>query len=204
MKKDHVILDFVRTPVPQKIETGRSVEGKMRPNPIFANPDVAYDDLKASTDLLESRYVASLSGGKESTALLHQAETDWIDNMRNEAYFVDRIANGNGAIILSAGFNLAKQPSPAVRPEFSVELGEKSGSVFLRRQRVDSARSYIWQYFIGENPGNEPDWVNAQITTQASVELTGLTPLTKYWFRVAVVTPTGTTAFNAPIMQVVI
>ena len=204
MKKDHVVLSFVKDPIAKKIETGRSVEGKMRLKPIFANPDVPYDDLKASTDLLETRYVASLNGGKEATALMHQAEDDWIDKIRTEAYFVDRIANGDGAVILSAGFNLAKQPSPAVRPEFSVELGEKSGSVVLRRQKIDGARSYVWQYYMGENPGNETDWVNAQVTTQASVELTGLTPLSKYWFRVAAVTINGTTAFCTPIMQVVI
>ena len=204
MKKDHVVLSFVKDPIAKKVETGRSVEGKMRPNPIFANPDVPYDDLKASTDTLEARYVASLSGGKEATALMHQAEADWIDKMRTEAYYVDRIADGDGAVILSAGFNLAKQPSPAVRPEFSVELGEKSGSVSLRHQKIDGARSYIWQYCIGEIPGNETDWVNAQVTSQVSVELTSLTPLTKYWFRVAAVTISGTTAFCTPIMQVVI
>jgi len=36
--------------------------------------------------------------------------------------------------------------------------------------------SYIWQYCIGEIPGNETDWINAQVTSQASVELTSLTP----------------------------
>jgi len=199
MKKDHAVLDFVKAPIAIKIETGRNVESKMRANPIYANPDVPLDDLKASTDLLETRNVAALSGGKEATALMHQAEEDWINKMRLTARFVDRIADGDSVIILGAGFNLAKQPSPATRPEFSVELGEKSGSVVLQRKRVVGARSYIWQQSIDGN-----DWTTAQTTAQASVELTGLIPLTKYWFRVAVVTINGTTDFNDPITQVVI
>jgi hypothetical protein len=199
MKKDHAILDFVKAPIAVKIETGRSVETKMRPNPIFVNPDVPFDDLKACTNLLETRNVAALNGGKEATALLHQTEEDWINKMRITARYVDRIANGDGAIILGAGFNLAKQPAPASRPEFSVEQGEKSGSVYLQRKRVTGARSYIWQ----QSTDGEV-WTTAQTTAQASVEITGLTPLTKYWFRVAAVTITGTTDFNDPIMQVVI
>ncbi|MEI8272122.1 MAG: fibronectin type III domain-containing protein [Paludibacter sp.] len=199
MKKDHAVLDFVKAPIAIKIETGRNVETKMRSNPIYADPDVPIDDLKASTDLLETRNVAALSGGKEATALLHQAEEDWVNKMRLTARFVDRIADGDSAIILGAGFNLAKQPAPAARPEFSVDLGEKSGSVVLQRKRVVGARSYIWQQSID---GNE--WKTAQTTAQASVELTGLTPLTKYWFRAAVVTINGTSDFNDPITQVVI
>jgi hypothetical protein len=204
MKKDHVVLDFIKMPVAHKIEAGRNVESKMKLNPNFTTPDVPLDDLKASTDLLETRYVASLSGGKEETALMHQAEAVWVDNMRTEAYYVDRIAKGDSAVMLSAGFNLAKQPSPAVRPEFSVELGEKSGSVQLRRQKVEGARSYIWQYFMGENPSNDTNWVNAHVTPQTSVLITDLVPLNKYWFRVAAVTITSTSAFCTPIMQVVI
>ena len=199
MKKDHAVLDFVKAPIAIKIETGRNVETKMRSNPIYADPDVPLDDLKACTDLLETRNVAALSGGKEATALLHQTEEDWVGKMRLTARFVDRIADGDSAIILGAGFNLAKQPAPATRPEFSVDLGEKSGSVVLQRKRVVGARSYIWQQSID---GNE--WITAQTTAQASVELTGLTPLTKYWFRVAVVTINGTTDFSDPIFQVVI
>ena len=204
MKKDHVVLSFVKEPIAKKIEIGRNVESKMRQIPIFNNPDVSYEELRASTDTLETRYVASLSGGKESTALMRQAETDWVDKMRREAYYVDRIADGDGAIILSAGFDLAKQPAPATRPEFSVELGEKSGSVILRRKKVEGARSYIWQYYIGETPTADANWVNAEVTTQASVELTGLKTLTKYWFRAAAVTADGTSPFTDPIMQAVI
>lgn len=204
MKKDHVILDFVRISVAHKIETGRNVESEMRSNPNFTDPDVTMDVLKAKTDILESRNVAALSGGKAETALLHQAMDDWDDTMRKIARYVDRVADGDSAIILSSGLSIAKQPTPATRPEFSVDLGEKSGSVVLQRKRVDGARSYIWQYYIGETPSNDANWINAQVTSQASVELSGLTQLSKYWFRVAAVTITGTTAFCDPIMQVVI
>ena len=74
----------------------------------------------------------------------------------------------------------------------------------LRRLRVEGARSYIWQYCTGEAPASEADWTNAQVTTQATVELTGLTPFTKFWFRVAAVTINGTTAYCKPVMQSVI
>ena len=188
MKRDHVVLDFIYFPVAHKIEIGKSVESKMRNNALFANPDVPLDDIKAATDLLESRNVAAMSGGKESTALMHQAEEDWSKKMRLEALYVDRIADGDSAVILSAGFSLAKQP----------------GSVVLRHKRIEGARSYVWQYCIGENPTDNSSWVIADVTPQATVTLTGLTPLTKYWFRVAAVTIDGTGEYCTPVMQVVI
>ena len=205
MKKDRIVLDFVRIPVAQKTEFGKGVISKMKNNPKFATPDVTVEELEAKNTLLETRSVAALSGGKEATALMHQTEDEWNDLMRKMAKYVDRIADGDDTIILSAGFNLAKQPAPAVRPEFSVELGEKSGSVIIRRQAADGAKSYIWQYCVGETPAaNDADWVTAQVTSKASVELTGLTPKATYWFRSAAVTPNGTTAYNSPVMQVVI
>ena len=205
MKKDRIVLDFVRIPVAQKTEFGKGVISKMKNNPKFATPDVTVDELEAKNTLLETRSVAALSGGKEATALMHQTEDEWNDLMRKMAKYVDRIADGDDTIILSAGFNLAKQPAPSLRPEFSVELGEKSGSVIIRRQAADGAKSYIWQYYVGETPAaNDADWVTAQVTSKASVELTGLTPKTTYWFRSSAVTPNGTTAYNSPVMQVVI
>ncbi len=205
MKKDRIILDFVRIPVAQKTEFGKGVISKVKNNPKFATPDVSVDDLEVKNTLLETRSVAALGGGKEATALLHQTEEEWNDFMRKMAKYVDRIADGDDAVILSAGFNLAKKPAPAVRPDFSIELGDKSGSVTIRRQAVDGARSYIWQYCMGETPAaNDVDWVTAQVTSKVTAELTGLISKTTYWFRSAAVMPTGTSAFTSAVKQVVI
>ncbi|NDP23097.1 MAG: hypothetical protein GZ091_18750 [Paludibacter sp.] len=205
MKKDRIVLDFIKKPVAQKIEFGKGVIAKMKDNPTFATPDVILDNLETKNELLETRSIAALSGGKEATALMHQTQDEWDEMMRKMAKYVDRIADGNETIILNAGFNLAKQPSPAVRPDFSVELGEKSGSVTIRRQAVEGAKSYIWQHCMGEIPSaHDADWATAQVTSKASVDLTGLSPLTKYWFRSSAVTTAGTNSQTSPVMQVVI
>lgn len=205
MKKERIVFDFIKKPVSSKIEFSRNVCTRMTGNVNFPAPDVDLKVLGAKTDLLETRSVAAFNGDKEARALMHQTEVELDDYLRKQAGYVNRIADGNEAIILSAGFNLAKQPSPAVRPDFSVELGVKSGSVVIRRQAVDGAKSYIWQYCIGETPSdNDADWVTVQVTVKASVEISGLTPLNKYWFRSAPVTTSGTMAYNPPVMKIVV
>lgn len=205
MKRERVVLDFTRMPVIQKYEIGHNVVGKMKNNPKFPEPDVTIAELETRTDLLEQRNIDALSGGKEATALLRQAEEEWNNAMRLMARYVDRIADGDATVILNAGFNTAKQPITGNRPQFTVELGALSGTVSLRRQKAEGARSYLWQYYIGENvPTNETDWVTAQATTKVSVELAGLTPMTKYWFRCSAVTIDGITGYTIPVMKVVL
>ena len=204
MKKDKVVYDFIRLSASEKPDFGTNVIQKMTGNMRFPTPDESLDSLRAKTELVRSRSVAALSGGKEATALLHQAIDDWDDAMRKEANYVNRIADGDGAIILSAGFNLAKPNTPGQRPEFTAENGSHSGTVLLHHIVIDGAKSYIWQYYIGETPGDESKWIIATVTTKANAKLTGLTPMTKYWFRVAAVTIDGTGAYSQPILLVVI
>ena len=205
MKKDKVVLDFIKIPIAQKVEFTRGVISKMKNNPKFTDLVVKVEELEAKVDLLETRSVAALGGGKEATALMHQTEYELDDMLRKMAKSVDGIADGDNTIILSSGFNLAKQPAPAIRPDFSVELGDRSGSVIIRRQAVDGAKSYIWQYCSGETPAaTDAEWTTAKVTSKASVEISGLTALTKYWFRSAVVTASYTSPYTSPIMQGVV
>jgi hypothetical protein len=177
----------------------------MTNNEKFLKPDVALTDIDAKTVLLEQRSIFSLSGGKEATALMHQTEAEWDDLMRKMAKYVDRIADGDGAVILNAGFNLAKQSAPVSRPEFSVELGDKSGTVAVRRQKIEGAKSYIWQFCVGETPSeNENDWQLGAATSKVTATITGLTPLAKHWFRSYAITIEGTAELVGPIAQVVI
>ena len=200
----HAVLNFIRFSIPEKIAFARKVISGLGGNPIFSNPDFPLKDLEELTDDLENQFINSRKGRREDIALMHQTEAIWNDKMRKMAKYVDRIAEENAVIILSAGFSIPKIPAPKQRPDFSVELGEKSGTVLLRRQRVKGAKAYIWQYYIGTMPGNESEWKIIEVTAKASVELTGLIALNKYWFRVAAVLSDGTTAYTAPIMQTVI
>jgi hypothetical protein len=205
MKKPHVTLEFKRFSIPFKVDRGRIVVAQLTGSLVFKNLPVSMEDLAAKTEELFTRSLATVNGGKEATALMHQTEKEWNDMMYKTALYVDLTANGDAALILGAGFDLEKQPDPAVRPVFKAELGSKSGSVILRRQALPGAKAYIMQLYMGETaPTNEKDWIQIQVISKASLELSGLLTLTKYWFRVAVVTAEGTTDFCQPVSLVVI
>lgn len=153
---------------------------------------------------MRTTYGAAQRGGREETILMHQAEDEWDDVMRKEAYYVDRIADGDGAIILNAGFNTTRQRNPIQRAEFSVWQGDKSGSVQMRRLSVEGATAYIWQYCKDPISMDESAWITGNTTVRSTAIIGGLTPLTRYWFRVAAVTRQGTTDYTGPVLLAVV
>jgi len=203
MRKSHVLFDFVTTVPPIKVVFGRHVHTQMSDNEIFSNPDIPLTVIKEKTDLLEQKLIASLNDGKTEKAELHQVEKEWDNLMRYEALYVDRIADGDEAIIKSAGFSVSRQPVQNTKPELWAEAGDRPGSVRLHRQAVQGAKSYVWQYCINPFPESEAQWIFAEATSKATVIIGNLTPVTRYWFRVAVVTTEGTSAYCDPIMHVV-
>lgn len=203
MRKSHVLFDFVLNIPPVKITFGRNVVTLMTGNANFPTPDIPLTVLKEKNDLLEQKFIASLNDGKTEKAELHQAEKEWDNLMRYKALYVDRIADGDEAIIKSAGFNVSRQPVSNTKPELWAEAGDKPGSVKLHRQAVQGAKSYIWQSCMNTFPESEAQWVFADVTSKATVILENLNSVTRYWFRVAAVTTEGTSAYCDPIMHVV-
>lgn len=204
MPKEHVLLDFIRYPVIEKISFCDTVHDRMTDNPFFLTPDVLMTTLKTKNDALRAAYGAAQKGGREETVLMHQAEDEWDDMMRKEAAYVDRIADGDGAIILNAGFNTTRERMPVQRAEFTVRQGDKSGSAQLRRLAVKGATAYIWQYCKDPVPMDESAWITANTTAQSTAIISGLTPLTRYWFRVAAVTRQGTSDFTGPLLLAIV
>jgi|SRR5665647_47805 len=203
MRKNSVVLDFLKFSVPNKVIFGRTVNAKMSVIDLFKDSIVPYDVSNAIIAKLESTYMSSRSGDHEQIALMHQAEIEFDDIYRKVGYNVNFQANGDEAIILSTGFHLAKQPAPSEKPEFTVETGTVPGSIKLKRKAVEGASSYVWQYYIGTDTPSENDWLFGSSTTQATYEMTGLPSVTKGWFRVAAVTPAGMQPFTDAIMKVI-
>lgn len=205
MTKSKIILDFVRLKAAEKPPFGSNVVTRMTENPVFPTPDIPLTQIRTASELLQNRCAAALNGGKDATALLHQAIGDWDELMRKEAMYVERIADGDETIILGAGFNVAAPKGPGQRSEFSVEQGSKSGEIVVRHAAIAGARSYIWQIYVGDAPpANDSEWQTGGVTTKSTATLDGLTVLSHVWVRVAGVTTAGTTAYCQPISIIVL
>ncbi len=201
MRKNTVVLDFLKFSVPNKIAFARTIVSKMSMLTAFANPDVAYATVTEIVNRLEGYYMSSRGGDHEQMALMHQAEEELDKALRKLGLNVDRVADGDEAIILSTGFHLAKQPAPSERPEFTAEAGDTPASVWLRRKAVTGASSYVWQYFIGPEAPADDKWLFAGSTTQASFLMNELPQGTKVWFRVAAVTSAGMQPFTNSVYR---
>jgi hypothetical protein len=203
MKKIKIVLDFLKLTVSQKIEFYKNVYNKMNGNTMFATPDVPNAQVNTATLTLETDYTASLGGGHALVAKMHQSEKACDDLMRKQANYVDRIANGNEAIILSAGFHVSKQPSPKQKPDFLVEANGEHGVIKLSRKSIPGAVSYVWQYSPGALPVDDKGWLFGGASTKSTFSIAQLETATRCWFRVAGVTKEGLTAWSEPVMKVV-
>ena len=204
MKRVMVLLSFIQLQIALKILFYKNVILNMTGNVLFEEPDVPLVDLTTAVTKLEGHYNKSRSGDHEEMILMRQCMEETDGKFRLTARYVDRIANGNEAVIESAGFEASKQPDPRRTPLFAAYNGEIPSQIILRCKVVKGAKSYIWQFAEGAIPANEEDWVYAGFSTQSTFTIDNLKSFTKYWFRYCAVKSEGMTAWSEPIMKVVI
>jgi len=199
MRRIKVIINYSHLSVLELIELARNSAIKMAANAtVFVTPDVLYAAINTAATLLETKYNAAQGGGKQQTSEMNQAQKALLELLRQQALYVERIANGNESIILSSGFETSRQPVYTAQPDFEASNGEHSGEVLLKHKAVQGAKSWVWQY---STDGIE--WTHSGISTQTSYLVTGLTPVSKYWFRSAYVTIDGQSEWSNPVSEVV-
>lgn len=201
MKKVKVIINFARMTISKLIEFARNTVTRMTGNSNFPTPDVPTTQITTGANTLETKYNAAAGGGKQATAEMRVARKALEELLRKQALYVERIAGGNDATILSSGFTTSKQPVPALHPDFTVMNGELEGEVILKHKAVKGARAWIWQYCA--DPLNASQWVQAGISTQTTFKIKDLPVGKKYWFRAAYVNTTGQSEWCDPFVKLV-
>ena len=204
MKRIKVVLDFIKFPVTEKVNFYRSIIDKLTGNAIYPTPDVSLTAAQVAVDALEKAILAKRDGSHTAVSAMHDAEDAADTIFRTLAAYVERLAAGDETSILSSGFHESSQPVLTPKAVLSVTDGAHSGAVKLIAKAVERAGSYIWQYAKDAIPGDDSGWILAGVCTSASFEISGLTVASKYYFRVAAVTPDGAQDFSAPVMKVVV
>lgn len=203
MKRSKVVLDFLKFSIGEKIIFFRNVIAQMTGNTLFPKPDVPLEEITPQVNKLETDSMAAKSGAHPLVTVMNQTAKAVDKSFRKLAMYVDRIADGDPAIIQKSGFNVSKQPEPSNRKSFEVEAGENPCEVILYRKAQPGARSYAWQYVMGALPANDKSWIFAGCSTQTRFVVTGLESGSKCWFRVAAVTSSGVGPWSDPVMKVV-
>jgi hypothetical protein len=200
MKKASVLIDFIKIAIAEKIVFLRNVVEKLTGHATFTDPDVTLAEGKVKADKLESTSMAAKDGSHTAVSAMRDAEKEADTYLRKQAGYVNRVADGNETLILSSGFHTTKQyPNGYDKLPLEALDGKNSGSVLLKAKAMDKTGAYIWQ-----SSKNLIDWTTLGHSTRADFEVPGLTIGEIYYFRVAGITPNGTTDFTEPVMKVVV
>lgn len=191
-----------RMSVSEKINMGQMVSHAIAVNnTIFTNPGQVLTDLGNATNALLAAWTNAQDGGKSLVALMHDKEKEFDEAMTRVAHYVEAVANGDESIVHLSTLNVrpVKTSSPS---DFKVEVGKEAGQARLRVKAQEGAGAYIWQY--STDPNNAGSWIEAQMSTRSSANISGLSQGVKYWFRFSYVDKAGKHAFSEPVSAIVV
>lgn len=198
MKKTvHPLLNFAKVPIPEKIQFANNVVLMMKNNLHFPTPDIVLDDLKLLIDDLQQKHDKALVGGPPDTAAMHQSRKALDAALKVQGKYVEKVAKGDEAIILSAGYKTSiGETKPSTEPQqpanFVAEPKVAPGTVQLSCKKVKNATSYMYVVSLaGTNPpvafnGNQVHLVSPAdnviflADTHTKVQISGLTSGVKY------------------------
>jgi hypothetical protein len=163
----------------------------------------------ANFSVIKNEYSAALQnsaeGAKTAVAIKNQAKTTLLQNMRFLAANIESLAQGDRAMLVSSGFELATEgeniPPLAAPTNFAISDGANAGELKLTVKGVPNAVSYLHEYT--EGPVTEESvWVS-KISTSRTHTFTGIRSGIRVYCRVAAVGRKGQEVYGNVLSRVV-
>lgn len=184
-----VKLNWNRLSVGEKLLRARFIVQSMGADPTtFASPNPTLQSVSDGTDDLQKKAVDALAGGIALTLAKSVAE-DALDALITQLVpYVQNISNGNEQIILAAGMEVRKKPSPNPAPlqvqNLSAFPSKYQGSVDLNWNSLGNRTFYQIEMQIKDD--NEQDvWIKLDVTSKSKFTVDNLETGQVMHFRVA-------------------
>lgn len=190
-----VKLGFSRITPKGLLSSGRTIVLKMTGNALYASIAAKITALGTALDNLELADDAyDFNHGKMEREALLGSVVEVKDGIRELGGYVQAISQGDKDIILAAGFDVRKAPSPvgelpapALVQAFTTAY---PGRIDLRWSGVKGRGAYE-VYVAKGDPGVEANWSLSAVTTRNRHSVEGLSSLTEYHFRIVAQGPAG-------------
>jgi hypothetical protein len=179
----------------------RGIVTKMTGNPSFQSPTIDLSQVSKDIDALDAAEILTQKGPKGAAADRNARLLVVRAEMRQLKAYVQSCADADPAgaqlIIEGAGMFVMKQVAKA-KAEIAARYGEVSGAVVLTARAHKGRASYKWQMST-----DQISWSDLPESLVSTCTVSGLTPVTLYFFRFRVMTTAGLSAWSTAVSLIV-
>jgi hypothetical protein len=145
------------------------------------------------------------AAAKQATTVKDSARAVLESALTARGNYVEITANGDPAIVESAGFSVKATPGASQMPDpvanLSITAGDNAGELDLQWDPVSGAKTYEVQ--ISPDPVTATSWIPQPSVSKSKAVILGLTSGAKMWARVRAVGAGGTGAWSDPATKIV-
>lgn len=184
-----VKLEWYRRPVSDKLLKSEFIVQQMTLNATtFVTPNPTLADIDAARIDLSKAAVAAQAGGVVLTLAKNEAEAKLDKLISQLASYVQNVSGGEESIILQAGMDVRRAPSPLPTPPIVKNLDaaptRTQGEIQLKWDTLGSSYYYQVEMYVEDDAGNA-FWNKIAVQSKSKFLVTGLTTGKVYRFRVA-------------------
>ncbi|MDE3182012.1 MAG: hypothetical protein KGM16_01225 [Bacteroidota bacterium] len=203
MKKPRLNTGFDGLSDPNFQTTAESIYASMFENKNFLTPTPALTVIDEAIQAYSSAFIAAQQKEKNAVAIKNQMRDNLTGLLIQLANSVMTTANGDKTMLISSGFELAKEgeTTPIVKPaSISLTDGLNAGELVVKVPRVKGSIGYGPQYTT--DPLTTGSQWTAFMTTTSKYTFTNLEPAKKYWCRVAVIGPYNQLVYSDAVSRI--
>jgi hypothetical protein len=165
------------------------VVDKMTNNPDFPDPSPVLTVVSDHIQTMQDAQLVALSRARGAAEARDHARRVVLSDLRLLQAYVQSVADANphraATIITGAGMTV-KNISLRQRNQLDASQGDLSGHVELTAACAGRKAIYMWQWSV-----DQVVWNDLPMTFDTKTGMTGLTPVTRYYFRYRTFTKSG-------------
>jgi hypothetical protein len=165
-----------------------SIQNKMKSNAHLPNPTPSLTQIDAKCESLKELDIQGQSGDRTAIVGRNAAAEQLKKLLRTLSLYIALVADGNGVVILSSGYEISREPSPPAPLSKPAALlakrSDREGQVKLKWVPVRNAVNCQIEITTTEPTDSQAKWESVGVTSKSKFVVEDLTPGTYYWFRI--------------------
>lgn len=200
------LIDFAKLNDSQLDTRANAVATAMTANANFPTVGNVLNDLKAACTAYAKALAIAKVGTPSQIAEKNDRKAELVIALKAMGDYVNYMAGGDRAILLTTGFGVSKDTRTPVVIEpidaLMVDYGSNSGTLDLSIKKGAGVRSVVFQYSLEATVDNNTAWMSSTCT-ESKCTIDNLPVGKMVWLRAGVIGPRRQAYYSQPLQKMV-